>query len=151
MTTFYKKVGRKYVEVSQYDNDLQNAMVEGTHLVIVKPGRKSYHYNIDPNVVALIAASEHAKGAMVDALVEANKLKPQRTPLTVEQAEAWENLKKAFDDQMFSLYYDSATNVVNAGINALIEESKKYVDHPSVKNAYEQFLLVWKLTRDEPS
>jgi len=151
MTTFYKKVGRKYVEVSQYDNDLQNALPEGSHLFVVKPGQKSIRYDVDPNFVALIAAGTYAKKAMVDALFKASEMKPKQIPLTSEQVIAWDALKKSFNDDLYSVYYDSADKIANAGIDALIEETKKHLENPSVKKAYEQFLLVYKLTQNESS
>jgi hypothetical protein len=149
MTTFYKKVGRKYFPVKEWDNELQDAFIEGSHLIIVKPGNKSYHYNIDPNFVAVLAAGMYAKNSMVDAIIKASELKPKSVPLTEEQVTAWESLKKSFKDQSFSVYQDSATAIAEAGIKALIEEANKLLENPSVKHAYEQFLLVWKLTKDE--
>ncbi|NBO35931.1 hypothetical protein EBU91_00065 [bacterium] len=148
MTTFYKKVGRRYVAVSEYDSELRDAFQEGAHLVIVKPGGKSIHYNIDVNHVALIAAGLVAKEAMATALINASHSKPKKQPLTAEQATAWENLKKAFGDEMFSLYTESANTICEAGIKALIDEANKLLDNPSVKNAYDQFLLISKLTKD---
>ena len=149
MTTFYKKVGRKYVPVREYDNELQDAFIEGSHLVVVKPGHKSYTYNIDPNFVAVLAAAMYAKESIVDAIVKASELKPKRVPFTQEQINAWETLKESFNDSLFSVYQDSATTIAEAGIKALTEEVNKRLHNPSVKHAYEQFLLVWKLTKDE--
>lgn len=149
MTTFYKKVGRKYVPVREYDNELQDAFIEGSHLIIVKPGHKSYHYNVDPNFVAVLAAGMYAKNSMVEALVKSSEGKPKSIPLTQEQKDAWQHLKKTFNDELFGIYYESANTIAEAGINSLTLEVKKMLGNPSVKHAYEQFLLVWKLTKDE--
>ena len=35
---FYEKQGRKYVPVSEYDNDFLDSFTQGTHLVMSYPG-----------------------------------------------------------------------------------------------------------------
>lgn len=147
-TVFYKKQGRKYVPVSHYNKELQESMPYGSHLVQVMPGKKSTKFNVEPNYIALIAAAQNAMEAMVDELYKATLLKPSRVPLTEEQKIAWENLQKSFGNEMFSIYRDSAYNVVNVGLEKLIEEASKLLENPSVKNAYDQFMLVSALTKD---
>jgi len=148
-TTFYKKVGRKYVAVSEYDSELREAYQKGSHLVTIEPGSTYTLYNIDPNYAALIAASITAKNKMVEALMTASGLKVKQKTLTHEQAQAYINFKKSMGDNFYSLYTDSAGNIVDAGLEVLYQEANKLLDNPSVKNAYEQFLMVAKLTKDE--
>ena len=84
--TFYKKVGRRYVPVSEYDSDLFHSMPKGAHLVTCYPGGSSTRYNINPNHAALIAASRVAEDAMSNALNKASELKPSRRPVTEKSA-----------------------------------------------------------------
>lgn len=147
--TFYKKVGRKYIPVSEYDSELREAFQKGSHLVTVEPGHTLTRYNIDPNYAALIAASIVAKEKMISALMDASGLKVKQKILTPEQAQAYRAFQKAMGDDFYSLYTDSAGNIVEAGLEVLYEEANKLLQHPTVKNAYEQFLMVAKLTKDE--
>lgn len=147
--TFYKKVGRKYIPVSEYDSELREAFQKGSHLVIVEPGHTLTRYNIDPNYAALIAASVVAKEKMISAIMDASGLKVKQKTLTPEQSQAYIHFKKTMGDEFYSLYTDSAGNIVEAGLEVLYEEANKLLQHPTVKNAYEQFLMVAKLTKDE--
>jgi len=146
---YYEKVGRKYVPVSEYNQDLRDSFHKGAHLVIVEPGHSSTKYNIDPNYAALMAASNKVKDKMVSTLVEASKLKPVKKELTPEQHKAYLAFAKTMGDEFHSLYTDSASNIVEAGLQVLMEEANKMLNHPSVKDAYEKFLLVSKLTKEE--
>lgn len=149
MTTFYRKVGRRYEPVSQYDSELHNAMPEGAHVVVVKPGTKYTRYSIDPNYASMIAALMYAKDAFVNAIVEASALKSKTEVYTDEQKLAWKKLQESFNDKFYSVYTSSAGDIAEAGFKALIKEASSTLENPSVKKAYEQFLLVYKLTKDE--
>jgi len=148
-TTFYKKVGKRYIAVSEYNPELRESLTEGNHLVIVKPGNTSYHFNIDPNSAPLLAASLNAKKEMINAIAKAGEAKPKIQPLTTEQVNAWNKLQSTFNDDYFGVYYNSADKIADAGIQVLTTEVNKMLENPSVKKAYEQFLLIWKLTKDE--
>lgn len=64
-TIFYKKEGRKYVPVYEYDQELLDAFPKGTHLVQVYPGGSSRRFNIQPNYAAMIAAGSQQKMPLV--------------------------------------------------------------------------------------
>lgn len=147
--TFYKKVGRRYVPVYEYDQTLMDSFPKGSHLVITYPGGQSRRFNIDPNHAALIAAGRVAEDAMTDAIRKASEMRPPRTLMTQQQRDAWENLIIEFGDEARSLSTNSARDVAEAGLKALEEEAAKLMTHESVKNAYEQFLLVCKLTKEK--
>jgi hypothetical protein len=149
MTTFYKKVGKKYVAVSEYDSELRGAMPEGAHLVIVKPGSTFTKYDIDPNYASMLAALLYSKNEFVNAIVNASALKSKSEVYTPEQIEAWTKLQETFNDKFYSLYTSSAGDIADEGFKAIMKEATKMLEHPSVKKAYEQFLLVYKLTKDE--
>lgn len=146
MTTFYKKIGRKYVPVSEYDHELSYALPAGVHCIKVSPGQTFKKFNVNEMLAPLVAASLLCKDEMVNKVYEASGLKPKVQPLSKEQAEAWENLKKAFKDDFFTLSQSSALDVVEAGIEQLIVEANKLLQNEATKKAYEQFLLVSKLT-----
>lgn len=146
---FYEKVGRKYVPVKEYDEDLVGALPKGNHLIMCYPGGRSTRYNIDPDYAALIAAGRIAQDVMAQALVKASEMRPKKTPLTPEQKQAWDNLKAAFGDDMYSLHIDSAHDVALAGLNALQKTAKElYSTNPSVQAALDHLMLLTKLTEE---
>lgn len=146
---FYKKVGRKYVPVYEYDSVLLDSFSKGNHLVMCYPGGQSRRYNIEPNHVALIAAARVAEDAMCEAIRKASEMRPQKTPITPGQQKAWKKLAKEFGDDLATLQTTSARDIAEAGINAIINEAEKLMTVPAVKKAYEQFLLVAELTKEQ--
>ncbi len=145
---YYEKVGRKYVPVSEYDNEYLDSFPKGSTLVICYPGGQSRRYNIDPAYAALIAAGRIAEDAMTQAMSKASELKPQKTPVTPAQQKAWKKLAKEFGDELCTLNGASAYDITQAGLKALEKEADKLLTNPAVKKAYEQFLLVAELTKN---
>jgi len=146
---FYEKVGRKYLPVAEYDNDLMDAFTKGTHLVQVYPGGASRRYNIDPAYAPMIAAGRVAEDAICKAISKASELRPKQTPITPGQKKAWERLAKEFGDDLCTLHGLSVHDCAEAGINAMMEEADKLLANPTVRNAYEKFLFVAELTREQ--
>ena len=146
--TYYKKVGRRYEPVWVYESNVMDSLPYGDHLISVYRNGKSYRYNVDPALAPLIAAGRYAQDVISAAIVEASATKPRNQPLTDEQYQAWRALEKAFGDSKYVLERDSASAIANAGIMALIAEAEKTMKVPAVKNAYEQFMLVYKLAKD---
>ena len=146
---YYEKRGRRYIPVSEYDNDLMDSFSKGTHLVMVYPGGASRRYNIDPNYAAMMAASRVAEEAMIRAMHKASEMRPARTPITPGQQRAWKKLAKEFGSELATLSGLCIRDCAEAGVNAMQAEADKLMQHASVKRAYEQFLLVCELTRKE--
>lgn len=149
---YYEKVGRKYVPVSEYDSDLLDSFRHGTHLVMSYPGGKSTAYNIDPNHAALIAAGRVAQEPMHRAINEAAKMKSDKwdgIALDNEQFEAWNRFVEVMGERGRYVYYNSVHDIAEAGIKALEEEAAKLMSNATVRDAYEQFLLVCKLTKEK--
>lgn len=148
---FYEKIGRRYVPIKEYDSEFLDAFPKGNHLVMVYPGGSSRRFNIDPNHAALIAAGRVAEDAISKVLVKAGELRMQRgkVPLTEGQRNAWENLVKEFGDEARQLEWPSAREAVEAGVGAMIEEAEKLMSVPAVKKAYDRFVLVAELTKDQ--
>ena len=144
---YYEKVGRKYVPVAEYDNELLDSFTKGTHLVQVYPGGASRRYNIDPAYAPMIAAARVAEEAIIRAMHKASELRPKQTPITVGQKRAWERLAKEFGDELCTLNGLSVHDCAEAGIKAMQAEADKLMKHESVRAAYDQFLLVCKLTQ----
>ena len=151
-TVYYKKVGRRYEPVSEYDSELLDSFTKGSHLVMVYPGGSSRRYNIDPALAPMIAAGRVAEDAISKAIMTAQELRlPQRQrerPLTPEQREAWDNLVRAFGDDVRQLAWPSVREAAEGGVRAMIEEQEKLLTNPTVRKAYEKFLLVAELTKE---
>jgi hypothetical protein len=146
---FYKKVGRKYVPVYEYDQTLLDAFPKGTHLVDVYPGGSSRRFNIDPAYAPMIAAGRIAEDAISKKLMAASDLRPKRAPITEGQRAAWDNLIKEFGEEARTLEWPSAREACEAAVKAMSEEAEKLLQNPSVRRSYEHFMLICKLTKDE--
>ena len=145
---YYEKQGRKYVPVSEYDNELMDSFTKGTHIVMCYPGGQSRRYNIEPNYAAMIAAGRVAEDAICKAINKASELRPQKTPITVGQRRAWEKLAKEFGDGLATLSGLCIRDCAEAGIKAMQEEADKLMKHDGVRKAYEQFQLMCELTKE---
>lgn len=145
---YYEKIGRKYVPVAEYDNDLLDAFTKGTHLVQVYPGGASRRYNIDPAYAPMIAAGRVAEEAICKAISKASELRPKQTPITVGQKKAWEKLAKEFGDELCTLHGLSVHDCAEAGVKAMQLEADKLLSNPTVRQAYERFLFLAELTKE---
>jgi hypothetical protein len=145
---YYEKVGRRYKPVAEYDNDFLDSFTKGNHLVMSYPGGTSRRYNIDPAYAPMIAAGRVAEDAICKAISKASELRPQNTPITPEQKKAWQALAQALGDELCTLHGLSVHDCAEAGVKAMMEEATKLMKHESVRHAYEQFLLVCKLTKE---
>lgn len=117
-TVFYRKVGRKYEPVSEYDSDLLDAFTKGTHIVMVYPGGQSRRYNIDPAFAPMIAAGRYAEDAISKHIMEVSALRPRqdRKPLTPEQKAAWEHLASLFGEERYALEWCSYREIGRAHV-----------------------------------
>jgi hypothetical protein len=146
---YYEKVGRKYIPVREYDSDYLDSFPKGTHIIMSYPGGKSTRYNIDPDYAGLIAASRVMEDAMSKAINKASEMRPHNKPITEEQKTAWENLAKAFGDDRYYVEIPSAREIAEEGVKALQEEAKMLYSNEAVKKAYDHFILMCKLTKEQ--
>jgi hypothetical protein len=58
-------------------------------------------------------------------------------------------LADSFNDDDYPLIRSAARDGAEAAMNALISEAEKLLTNPAVKKAYEHFLLVCELTKEE--
>ena len=146
---YYEKRGRRYVPVAEYDSDFIDSFAHGTHLLMVYPGGQSRRFNIDPNYAVMIAAGRVAEDAICRAISKASELRPQQTPITLGQKKAWEKLAKEFGSELATLSGLCIRDCAEAGVKAMQEEADKLMSHPAVRNAYEQFQMICKLTKEK--
>lgn len=146
---YYEKVGRRYVPVAEYDNDFLDSFTKGNHLVMSYPGGTSRRYNIDPAYAPMIAAGRVAEDAICRAISKASELRPRQTPITEGQQKAWKKLAKEFGDELATLEISCSRDIAEAGLKAMQEEADKLMSHASVRAAYDQFILMCKLTEQE--
>jgi len=147
---FYEKVGRRYKPVYEYDQELLDSFSKGTHMVNVYPGGKSTRYNVDPAYAPMIAAGRVAEDAISRHIMETSKMRmPSRSkPLTEEQRAAWHALSKAMGKESYALEFCSYREAAEEGVKAMADEAEKLLQHESVKQAYEHFLLLCELTKN---
>ena len=146
---YYEKVGRKYVPVAEYDNDFLDSFTRGTHLVMSYPGGTSRRFNIDPNYAAMIAAGRVAEDAICKAISKASELRPKSTHITEGQRKAWARLAREFGDELCTLNGLSVHDCAEAGVKAMQEEADRLLTNPTVRKAYDKFLFVAELTREQ--
>lgn len=146
---FYEKVGRRYKPVHEYDQTLMDSMPNGAHLVCVYPGGRSTRYSINIAYAPMIAAGRVAEDKISEVIRKATDLRPRNKPITKKQKEAWENLVKEFGEDARMLEWPSAREACEVAVKAMQDEAEKLLSNPSVKKAYEHFLLVCELTKEE--
>jgi len=150
-TIFYKRVGRRYQAVSEYDSDLLGALPKGAHLIISYPGGVSRRYNIDPNYAAMIAAGRVAEDAISSAMLRASELRPSRQkPLTTEQLALYNRFVDSLDDEnRYCLETASIREIAETGVKTMQQEAIKLMEHESVRLAYEHFMLTVELCKEQ--
>jgi len=149
-TIFYKKVGRRYEPVYEYDQTLMDSFPKGTHIVMCYPGGQSRRYHVDPNYAAMIAAGRVAEDAISKKIMDASALRvPERDkPLTPAQLKAWKALAKAFGDERYALEWCSYREAAEAGVKAMMEEADKLMTNPTIRKSFERFVMLCELTRE---
>lgn len=148
-TIFYVKKGRRYVPHSTYSNEFCDSFPKGTHIVMSYPGGRSTRYNIEPAYAPMIAAGRVAEDAISRAVQQASEMRPHNKPITEKQRKAWENLAKAFGSDRYYIEIPSAREIAEEGVKAMAVEAEKLLEHPAVKKAYDNFLLICELTKDQ--
>jgi hypothetical protein len=146
---YYEKVGRRYVPVSEYDSNLLDSFTKGNHLVMCYPGGTSRRFNVDPALAPMIAAGRYAEDEICKALNRASEMRPARTPITPAQQRAWKKLAKEFGDELCTLQGASIHDIAEAGVKAMQVEADRLLNNDAVRLAYDQFMLVCKLTQSQ--
>jgi hypothetical protein len=149
-TLFYKKQGRRYVPVSEYDNELLDALPKGDHLVSVYPGGGSRRYRIDPALAPMIAAGRYAEEAITRKIQEATELRPMNREIDEETQKKWKKfIATVPEDFRYMFTHGCARDAAEAGVEAMQAEANRLMKNDSVRKAYEHFMLMCKLTKDK--
>jgi hypothetical protein len=145
---YYVKKGKRYVPVSYYDGHVMDSFPKGSTLVVVEGNATSRRYNIDPIYAPFVAAGMFAEKEMVEALMKGSEARPTTSPITQEQKDAWDAFAKAMGEELRSINYQSACDVVRSGVSAMAREAQETMKNEAVRNAYEQFLMLYKLCKE---
>jgi hypothetical protein len=148
---YYEKIGRRYKPVAEYDSNYIDSFPKGATLVVCRPGMSSRRYNVDIALAPLIAAGMYAEDAISNAVLKAGELRPVQSLITDEQKEAYDKYLATLPDwpDRHYLTFGSAREAAEAGVKALQTEANKLLSNESVRKAYDHFLLMCKLTKDQ--
>jgi hypothetical protein len=145
--TFYKKIGGKYIPCKYYDDVVMNAFPMGATLVVVDKNTSSRRYGIRPEFAATLAASIVIEDAITKVIHDASAARPKTTPVTQEQRDAWDKCEEAWGDDRFYVEYPASVDSAHAASNALSKEVEKMMLNETVRDAYQQFLMVYQLSK----
>lgn len=151
-TGIYKKVGRRYVEIGEYDPERMDYVPNGTTMTVKRKGMQSTRYNVDPDILPLLAAGLYCEDEISSAIHRASELRPATRSITPKQRAAFDRFLETMDSDdpnRNMLTVGSAREAAEAGTQALIEEAQKLLTNDSVRAAYEHFLLLCKLSVTE--
>jgi hypothetical protein len=114
------------------------------------PGGTSRRFNIDPAYAAMIAAGRVAEDAISNKIREATDLRPMNREIDEQTQKRWQEVIKVLpDDMRFMFTHGSARDAAEAGVKAMQAEADKLMKHESVRKAYDHFMLMCKLTKQD--
>lgn len=147
VTTFYKKVGRRYIPVLEHDSEVMDALPYGDHLISVRRSSESRRHRVDPAFAPMIAAGLYALDAMVKSIYDNMSLREEPVRLTPQQQKLMSELTASMNRQDLKWTRPAAFDAAQAGIRTLQEEAERLMTNPAVREAYEKFLVVAKLSQ----
>jgi len=118
-TTLYEKRGRRYYPVLEKNSWASDSWSKGCHLVICKPGYKTFRYNIEPDDAAFFAAQTLEADVLARIIQEESRAKISPEPLTQRQIDAWDELKDSFDGGPFYVNYESSLAIARQFLQRL--------------------------------
>jgi hypothetical protein len=146
---FYTKKNGRYTPVTYYDSEVMNGFPEGATIVMVDSHSSTRRYRIDPAFAPLIAAGILAEDIIATAIMEGSKAELRDKAVTQEEANAWDMLRKTMGQSVYLVQFPAAQQSARAGVKAMQDEASKMLAHPTVKAAYDQFLTVWQLIKEQ--
>jgi hypothetical protein len=117
---FYKKVGRKYVQIN--DPYALDGLREGWWLVKVAAGSTSIRQAVYPHKAEIQAAAKDKEDQLVDIIRKASEARPQSNPLTPEALADWQAFIAKHGKQFSSLEYPSMQENAEKIIEALLQK-----------------------------
>jgi hypothetical protein len=146
---YYEKKGRRYVPVSEYDNEYLDSFPKGNHLVMCYPGGASRRFRIEPALAPMIAAGRYAEDAICRRIQQETELRPVNREIDEETQRKWKKFISTIpEDFRFMFTHGSARDAAEAGVKAMQEEADKLMQHESVRKAYDHFMLMCELVKD---
>lgn len=146
---FYEKKGRRYVPVSEYDNNWMDSFPKGNHLVMCYPGGASRRFNVEPALAPMIAAGRVAEDAISRRIQQETELRPANREIDEETQRKWKKFISTIpEDFRYMFTHGCARDAAEAGVKAMQEEADKLMQHQSVRKAYEHFQLMCKLVKE---
>lgn len=122
---------------------------EGAHLVVNRNGYVTVA-PVEVSLAPMIAAGTYCISEISQSIFRASEIRPHiKNELTVEQKEQWDKLVEAFGDQARYIEVPSAREAAQAGVNSLIKEAEKLMQNPNVKKAFDNFMTICKLTKEQ--
>lgn len=146
--TYYRKNGDNYEPV-YFEVGERDVYPYNSNILIVRHDSVTYHrHDIDPDVAHYVAGGLVLRELVSNVLSEMNKLYDKdHDSLTPEQLEAYENLNKALKRTTYMYnksIYDISDEICKKVTNVMIEKHK----NPAVREAYEHYLMMVKLSED---
>ena len=148
-TGIYKKVGRRYVEIGEYDPEMVDYTPNGVTMTVKRPGMVSRRFGMDPDIVPLLAAAVYCEDEISRAIHRATELRPATRSITKKQRAAFDRFLATMtedDPQRNMMTHGSCREAAEAGTQALVAEAQKLLANQSIKAAYEHFMLLCKLS-----
>ena len=112
------------------------------------PGGSSRRFNIDPAYAPMIAAGRVAEDVIAKAIVKATEARTSRRAMTDAEHAAWLNLIEVWGDEARQLTWPSAREAAETGVQAMMQEAEKLLANPTVRKAYERFIMICELTKE---
>jgi len=117
---FYKKVGRKYVQIN--DPYALDGLREGWWLVKVAAGLTSIRQAVYPHKAEIQAAAKDKEDQLVEIIRKASEARPQSNPLTPEALADWQAFIAKHGKQFSLLEYPSIQENAEKIIEALLQK-----------------------------
>ena len=140
------------MEIGEYDQEMIDYVPNGTTMIVKRPGMTSRRYNVEPDILPLLAAGLYCEDEISSAIHRASELRPANRSITLEQRAAFDRFLETMsedDSNRFMMTVGSAREAAEAGTKALAAEAQKLLVNDSVRAAYEHFLLLCKLSVTE--
>lgn len=146
---FYEKIGNEFVPVNYYDADVLDSIPFG-HILISRTHSGSWNrQSVEPAMAPLIAAIRMFRDELVQAIHAEGKYLPRDIAnYNPTQLALWKELERELGNSLFSIQAKSVYAIVETATEKLAEDMSKLLENPQTKTAYEEFLLIAKLSGD---
>ncbi len=141
METLYRKVDDKFEEVETWDTF--SSLPIGAHMVIVKPGCKSYSYDVVPAFAPFVAVAKLMADQIATKFVETKSPIANSENMTPEQEQAWHALINAYGGKVrFKSAFEQSVDFVGI-LEELVQDFLKA--HPMLEQSHNRFLALAEL------